>query len=245
MAVDVVAISGGKDSTALALLMPEAQMVFTDTGYEFPELYAQMDKIEHITGREIHRIIPNETLPDYILRSKFLPGHGARFCTRIFKVEAMNKYLAGLDNPTLCVGLRADEPADERVGNQTKGLSIRYPLREAGLKIHDVIRLCLENELLPRYPVYMARGGCTGCFYKRPEEVKAMAQLCPDVLERLQEIEETVQDERGRFAFMFPNIGMSIANVFRQPTLFDITKLYRDALDTRDYGKACGLFCGR
>jgi len=243
--MNIVALSGGKDSTALALMMPAAQLVFTDTGYEFPELYAQLDQIENITGREIHRITPGEPLPEYIMRSKFLPGHGARFCTRMYKIQAMNKWLKTIDNPTLCIGLRADEPAAERVGNQTAGLSIRYPLREIGFTIYDVTRLCLEHDLLPRYPVYMARGGCTGCFYKRKAEVKAMAQLCPDILSDLQQIEEIVQDRRGRFAFMFPNIGMSIKQVFAQPTLFNIKQLYSDALDTSDYGKACGLFCGR
>lgn len=243
--MNIVALSGGKDSTALALLMPEAQLVFTDTGYEFPELYRQLDAIESATGREIHRIVPDENLPEYILRSKFLPGHAARFCTRMFKIESMNNYLATLNNPTLCVGLRADEPADQRIGNQTGGLSIRYPLREYGLGRNDVLRYCLEHDLLPRYPVYMARGGCMGCYYKRKSEVKAMAQLCPEILEYLCVIEETVQDERGRFAYMFPNTGMSISDMMRQPALFDMTTLYADALDTNDYGKACGLFCGR
>jgi len=243
--MDIVALSGGKDSTALALLMLEAKLIFTDTGYEFPELYAQLDKIELITGREIFRIVPDETLPEYILRSNFLPGHGARFCTRIFKIEAMNRYLSSLDKPILCVGLRADEPENERAGNQTAGLLLRYPLRELDFNISDVVRLCLEYDLLPRYPAYMARGGCTGCFYKRKSEVKAMVQLCPDILDGLRYIEETVQDERGRFAYMFPNTGQSIADTIRQPTLFDITQLYADTLNVSDYGKACGLFCGR
>ena len=38
--MDYVALSGGVDSTALALLMPDAELVFTDTGWEFPELCA-------------------------------------------------------------------------------------------------------------------------------------------------------------------------------------------------------------
>lgn len=39
-----VAFSGGIDSTALALAMPDAIPVFTDTGWEFDELYAHIEK---------------------------------------------------------------------------------------------------------------------------------------------------------------------------------------------------------
>lgn len=244
-----LAYSGGKDSTAMALLMPDAIPVFTDTGWEFPELYTQMDKFESVTGREIIRITPDETLPEYILRSKFLPGHRARFCTRIFKIDQYNKWLAAQlsvhGEVDYCIGLRTDE--ELRVGNtsEIEGVNIRYPLREMAMDRWDVIRVCLEHELLPRYPVYMARGGCTGCYYKRKAEVRAMVQLCPDVLNELQELEECIQDERGRFAVMFPNIGMSIADIKRQPALFDMTELYQSAAQRDDYGQNCGLFCGR
>jgi len=244
-----LAYSGGKDSTAMALLMPDAIPVFTDTGWEFDEIYNQMDKFEEVTGREIIRIVPDETLPEYIRRSKFLPGHRARFCTRIFKIEQYNTWIAlqaaKNKHVDMCIGLRADE--DKRVGNisEIEGVNIRYPLQEKGVDKFEVIRTCLDYNLLPRYPVYMARGGCKGCYYKRKAEVKAMVQLCPDVLDGLQDIEEEVQDERGRFAFMFPNINMSIRDLRRQPALFDMTEVYQSASQRADYGRNCGAFCGR
>jgi hypothetical protein len=144
----------------------------------------------------------------------------------------------------LLIGLRADE---ERIGNLTEmdGLTIRYPLREAGMTRWDCMRLCVAAGLLPRYPVYMARGGCIGCFYKRKSEVQAMAALVPDVLDELQALEEEVQDERGRFFHMFPNVGHSIAEVRSQPLLFDPAEVYAQAADKSDMGAACGLFCNR
>jgi hypothetical protein len=242
-----VAFSGGKDSTALALLMPDATPVFTDTGWEFDELYRHIEKFEAVTGREVARVRPAETLPEYIQRSKFMPGHGARYCTRLKKIEPMNAFLAEHLPAELCIGLRADEPEDMRVGNLTDmdGLTIRYPFREQGLNLWDILRICTEHDLLPRYPVYMARGGCKGCFYKRKSEVKAMAQLVPEVMDELQALEESVQDERGRFALMFPNAGMSIRDIRSQSTLFDMKQVYADAADVSDKGAACGLFCHR
>jgi hypothetical protein len=243
-----LAYSGGKDSTAMALLNPDAIPVFTDTGWEFDEIYEQIDKFERVTGREIIRLVPDETLPEYIRRSKFMPGHRARFCTRIFKIEQYNKWLEKQledSQVELAIGIRADEP--KRIGNQSEieGVTIRYPLQDQGYGIWDVIRTCTEYNLLPRYPAYMAAGGCKGCYYKGKAEVKAMAQLCPHVLDELQPIEEEVQDERGRFAYMFPNTGMSIADIRRQPALFDMTDLYRDASDRSQYGRNCGDLCRR
>jgi hypothetical protein len=243
-----VAFSGGIDSTSLALLMLDAQPVFTDTGWEFPELYAHIAKFEEVTGREVLRI-KNERFPGGIPERArywhFLPNHGARYCTFDFKIKPMNDYLKGHLPAELLIGLRADE---DRIGNMTEldGLTIRYPLREAGMTRLDCVRLCAEHGLLPRYPVYMARGGCKGCFYKRRSEVQAMAALVPEIMDELQALEEETQgDDAARFFHMFPNVGHSIAEVRAQPMLFDPAEVYAQAADKSDMGAACGLFCNR
>ena len=241
-----VALSGGVDSTALALLMPDAEPVFTDTGWEFPELYAHLDKFEQVTGRTITRIKADRSLPDIIRDQRFMPGHMSRFCTRMSKIEPFHKYLRDKTPGELCIGLRADE---DRIGNTgvglPEGIEICYPLREMGMRRIDVVRVCAEHDLLPRYPVYMARGGCTGCFYKRKSEVTAMVHLRPDVMDELQALEEEVQDRRDKYAIMFPSIGMSIRDFRRQPLLFDVDQVYGDALKRDEMSANCGLFCNR
>src|SRR5690606_25908786 len=147
-----------------------------------------------------------------------------------------NAYLKDHLPARLMIALRADE--EQRTGNLTQmdGLEIAYPLREMGMKRPDVVAVCLEHGLLPRYPVYAARGGCKGCFYKRKSEIIAMQALAPDVLDELRELEETVQDERGEFFHMFPNAGVSIATIQAQPPLFDMSEVYAEAANTADYG---------
>lgn len=246
MMTEVVAFSGGVDSTALALLMPGATPVFTDTGAEFPHVYEHIEKFERVTGREVVRLVSRHgSLYDIIRDQKYLPNHGARFCTRQVKIEPMNKYLEAQRPARLNIALRADE--EGRTGNTTEmdGLEIAYPLRVWGMVRSDVVRVCLEHDLLPRYPVYAARGGCMNCFYKRKSEVLAMTVLVPNIMDELQELEESVQDERGKFFHMFPSIGMSIAELRMQPPLFDMTAVYADAANRSDYGQACGLFCNR
>lgn len=239
---DYIAFSGGVDSTALAILVEDGIPVFTDTGWEFPHVYEHIDRFEEVTGREVIRLKNDKWpggIPEYIRERKFLPGHTARWCTRIFKIETMENLLE--DGDVLMIALRADEP--ERDGNWAD--YARYPLRDMGMTRIDCVRVCAEHDLLPRHPVYAARGGCKGCFYKRRSEVIAMSALIPETLEELKELEEYVQDERGRFFYMFKEMGMGIADVMAQRMLFDADQVYADAMDKSDYGQACGLFCNR
>lgn len=242
---EIVAYSGGIDSTALALLMPEAEIAFTDTQWEHDDLYAAIDRFEAITGRNVRRIQhPDHEggLPGYIREQKFMPNFNARYCTRIFKIEAMNLWLKERLPATLCIALRADEPELERIGNLTsmEGLTIRYPLRERGLVRADCVRICMEHGLLPRFPVYMARGGCKGCFFKRRSEVLAMRELDADTYAELQELEEGIQDERQNGFHMFANVGLSLRDFARQPMLFDQSEVWADAGT-----ESCGPFCHR
>ena len=60
---NVVSLSGGKDSTAMLLHMIDrgekiADIVFFDTGWEFPQLYAHLEHLERMIGRRITRLRP-------------------------------------------------------------------------------------------------------------------------------------------------------------------------------------------
>lgn len=248
---DFVAMSGGVDSTALALAMPDATLLFTDTGDEFDEVLEHIAKFERVTGREVIRITNKQTLPEYEVEHKFFPNHGARYCTRLFKIEPMNTYLQKHLPAVLNIGLRHDEPEDLRVGNLSEmpGLTIKYPMREWGWTRVHAINQCLKYDLLPRYAPYMARGGCKGCFYKRKSEVVALIHLRPDIAEGLIEREELVQDKREKQFYMFSNVGMTVRElkqqVDAQMLLFSIEDTYASASDQSDKGQVCGLFCNR
>lgn len=58
---NVVSLSGGKDSTAMLLILLErgediADIVFFDTGWEHPEMYEHLEKLERFAGRRITRL---------------------------------------------------------------------------------------------------------------------------------------------------------------------------------------------
>ena len=243
---EFVSFSGGKDSTALALYKPSAIPIFADTGAEFPEIYQHIRKFESVTNRKVIRVSNEDyTLLEYMKFSKFMPGHRARYCTPDFKINPINEYLSQNLPAVLHIALRADE--SHRIGNLTDmdGLEISYPFQDDGIDIDGVLKICNNYGLLPHYPIYMARGGCINCFYKRKSEVIAMKYFVPEILDKLQEIEEGIQDQRKKYAIMFPNTGMSIRDIKRQMELFSLDEIYQDANNRNDYGNNCGLFCNR
>jgi hypothetical protein len=247
--VKIVSFSGGKDSTALAILEDDAIPIFVDTGWEFDEIYQHIEKFEKITGRKVTKLsgkeLYGENLPESIKRQRFLPGFKARWCTRMHKIEVIQTWLMDKVPAEMMIGLRADESG--RIGHIVclDELTVTYPLRERGMNYQDVVDLCNKYDLLPKYSAYMARGGCKGCFYKRKNEVLALRELRPDIYDELQELEEGIQDERKKFAVMFPNVGMPLREFRKQPLLFNPEVVWNDANDVSQKTPACGAFCHR
>jgi len=59
----ILSLSGGKDSTALAIFMrdriPNVEYAFCDTGEELPETYEYLDRLEVFLGKQITRLNPD------------------------------------------------------------------------------------------------------------------------------------------------------------------------------------------
>ena len=69
----VMGISGGKDSSALAIYMrdrvPEMEYFFCDTGSELPETYEFLQRLETALGKPIARLTPPSTRAAFTARS--------------------------------------------------------------------------------------------------------------------------------------------------------------------------------
>lgn len=166
----VVALSGGHDSSALAIELREREprpytYVCTPTGDELPEMFAHWRSLGERLGS---RIIPvmGGTLKGVIASEGMLPNFRARFCTRKLKIipfiNWMREQLAG--GPIVAyVGLRADEPL--RVGGvygQIEGIEQRFPLREWGMGEDDV------QATLRRVGIVCPdRTDCARCYHQR------------------------------------------------------------------------------
>ena len=165
MAAHVIALSGGKDSTALALRMaevwPDLKVTYfcTPTGDELPEMQAHWCHLEELLGQPIVKVT-GTTLSELITLFKMLPNGRARWCTRMLKIQPCLAYLHGLTDPVLYVGLRADEEA--RQGLFAADITTRFPLREWGWSLGDV-----QCYLKERGVTVPARTDCARCYAQR------------------------------------------------------------------------------
>ena len=109
----ILSLSGGKDSTALAVYMrdkiPNMEYVFCDTGKELPETYEYLNKVEAFLGQSIIRLGSDFSFDHWLqVFSGFLPSARMRWCTRMLKLKPFEDF-CGEDNIYSYVGIRADE----------------------------------------------------------------------------------------------------------------------------------------
>lgn len=186
----VVALSGGKDSTAMALALLDREpraytFLCTPTGDELPDVVEHWSHLEQLLGSKLHRVT-NRTLAWWIDEFKALPNWRQRWCTRLLKIEPCHAFIAALPQPvTIYVGLRADEP--DRDGALYGGTVIeRYPLREWGWALEDVLGY-LKHRGIKVPP----RTDCARCYYQRLGDWWRLWKEHPD------QYESAVQDERA------------------------------------------------
>jgi 3'-phosphoadenosine 5'-phosphosulfate sulfotransferase (PAPS reductase)/FAD synthetase len=195
----VLLVSGGKDSTALAIYMrdkhPEIDMeyVFCDTHKELEETYEYLARIEAYLGKEIVRLSSNlgERGFDHHLdmRRGFLPSPSIRWCTAKLKIEPFEKYVA--DDPVmLYVGIRADEFREGYVSTKPNITSV-FPFKEDGVNKQDVIRILNRSGVgLPTYYGWRSRSGCYFCFFQRKIEWVGLLERHPDLFDEAREYEK-------------------------------------------------------
>lgn len=117
----LVGVSGGKDSTALALWMRfhsaiplnQIEFQFADTHNEDALTYAFLDLLESVLGRPIVRLEPEYTFLGLAIKKKRWPGPRTRFCTQVLKIETKHRSLLDViragDKPTSVAGSRYEE----------------------------------------------------------------------------------------------------------------------------------------
>lgn len=162
----VVALSGGKDSTALALALAEKEprdyeYIFTPTGDELPELFEHIERVSGLLGKPVRRLGIGKTLTELIDEMGMLPNFRARWCTRILKIEPCIEYMTSLPaGSVLYVGLRADE--EEREGIFGDDVVSDFPFRRWGWGVVDVwAYLEKRGVTIPR------RTDCAQCYHQR------------------------------------------------------------------------------
>jgi 3'-phosphoadenosine 5'-phosphosulfate sulfotransferase (PAPS reductase)/FAD synthetase len=199
----VLGLSGGRDSAALAIYMrqhhPELDIeyFFTDTGKELPEVYEFLGRLEGFLGKPIQKLNPDRDFDFWLKRYKdFLPSPQTRWCTRQLKLRPFEAWLkprlqAG-EQIISYVAIRADEEYREGYTARQEGLSVRLPLKEAGIDKAGVLEILEASGLgLPKYYAWRSRSGCTFCFFQQKIEWVRLMEQHPDDFEKAKGYEKT------------------------------------------------------
>jgi 3'-phosphoadenosine 5'-phosphosulfate sulfotransferase (PAPS reductase)/FAD synthetase len=174
----IVALSGGKDSTAMAIMLARMEprdyiYICTPTGDESDEMIAHWANLEDILGAPLV-MVRNHSLKFFINEFKALPNWRQRWCTRLLKIEPTLAFLKANMPCVQYVGLRADE--EEREGIYSSEIPQRFPLREWGWTIEDVRQLLrLEHITIP------VRTDCLRCYGQRLGEWFLLWRDHPDI----------------------------------------------------------------
>ena len=97
----VLGLSGGKDSSALAIYMAqnhpelEIEYFFTDTGEELPEVYEYLDELEGKLNKSINRLDTRRDFKFFLKQyNNFLPSAQNRWCTVQLKLVPFEKWVS-------------------------------------------------------------------------------------------------------------------------------------------------------
>ncbi|MEN3944236.1 phosphoadenosine phosphosulfate reductase family protein [Prosthecobacter sp. SYSU 5D2] len=198
----VLNVSGGKDSSAMALLMAgrirglehfrldDMEYLFCDTQKELPETYEYLSRLEAELGSKITYLNAKAGFDHWHkVFGGYLPSPQNRWCTKLLKLKPFESHV-GDDAVISYVGLRADE---DRIGyiSTKPNIKTRYPLREAGIDYNGVIRILEDSGL--GLPTFMKWGrtnsGCTFCFFQTPYEWLRLQETYPDKFKEAMEYE--------------------------------------------------------
>lgn len=233
----ILSFSGGKDSTCLLLELierkcPLDEVVFFDTGWEYPVMYAHIEKCKKICEEnsiKFTTLKPEKSFDYYMFEHKTKSGKtgyswcggNCRWGTRL-KINSVNSYFKGKDK-IIYVGIAFDEQyRAEREKNEFK----RCPLIDWEITESQCLDKCYKSgfDWGGMYE-HLDRLSCKFCRNKNLKELRNIRKHYHSVWEELKEYQRktsspyrksgsTIFDLEKRFEFEEERTekGLSISN---------------------------------
>lgn len=217
-----VSLSGGKDSTAMLLLMIERGMpidivLYADTGMEFPEMYEHLAKVDEYLYRErgLHLTtlrhpkgfewmmfeepkqkpssIKRRTEQGLPLYGNGWPGVRVRWCTGQLKTHLISKKANELKGSYNAIHY-VGIAADE--AHRCK--KDRYPLVEWNITEAEALAICYARgfDFGGLYEIYH-RASCWCCPFQRINELRNLRQHHPALWSRLLDLDKRAVEQFG------------------------------------------------
>ena len=229
--LNVISVSGGKDSTALALLMVERNLpidmaIYARTGMEFPETEELIAKLDEFLFRErgVHITIlqhpkgfewlmfdePKQKPGTLKMRAERgitpygngWPGARVRWCTGQLKAHLIHKEIKRIKGERDVIQY-IGIAADEA----QRCKELRYPLVEWNITEAEALKICYERgfDFGSLYEIYH-RCSCWCCPFQRVNELRQLRHHHPELWSRLLDM-----DNRAKAQF-----GLTALGVFKK-----------------------------
>ena len=209
----VLGLSGGKDSSALAIYMRDnypdldIEYFFTDTGEELEEVYEYLNMLEGYLGKPINYLDPQRDFKFWMTQyNNFLPSAQARWCTVRLKLTPFEKWVdeeflqKGIKVKSY-VAIRSDESFREGLQSK-KDIETVLPFKENHVDKQAVFEILENSGLgLPKYYEWRSRSGCTFCFFQRKIEWVGLMERHPEAFENAKRMEKTALDNGSPFTW--------------------------------------------
>lgn len=202
----ILSFSGGKDSTYLAFYLiennyPLDEAVMFDTGWEFPQMYAHIEKMRVFfenNGVKLVILKPKQSF-DYLMTEKLVKERsgggyhygyswcgfkGCRWGTTE-KTVALDEYSQKNNGAIVYIGIAADEP--ERLKKERKPFK-RFPLADNGITEAECLKGCYERSFTwDGLYEKLDRVSCKFCALKNLKELRNIYFDIPEVWDELRE----------------------------------------------------------
>jgi 3'-phosphoadenosine 5'-phosphosulfate sulfotransferase (PAPS reductase)/FAD synthetase len=210
----VLGLSGGKDSSALAIYISQAhpeldiEYFFTDTGEELDEVYEYLAMLEGFLGKKIRYLDPGRDFKFYLAQyNQFLPSAQTRWCTKDLKIKPFEKWVKSEFTEQgytvySYVAIRADEDFRQGLNSKNGSLITKLPFKDHGIDKAGVFEILENSGLgLPTYYDWRSRSGCTFCFFQQKIEWVGLKERHPEAFERAKQMEKTSLDHGSPFSW--------------------------------------------
>ena len=203
----ILCMSGGKDSTALAVYMRDRvndmEYVCCDTDKELTETYEYLNRVEAFLGKKIVRLNAKAGFDHWLdVFGGYLPSPQMRWCTKMLKLKPFEEYV-GEEPVVSYVGLRADE---DRVGyiSTKPNIKATFPFKDDGIGYAGVMKILEDSGIgMPPYLNWgRTHSGCYFCFFQRPIEWVRLLETHPEQFEAAQKYEKILDDPDKTFTWV-------------------------------------------
>lgn len=191
---NIISFSGGKDSTAMLLMLLEKgekihSVMWFDTERDFPEILAHMKKLKSDLPYIHFQKIRHWAGFDF-LENRYGKAHGSGGWCTAAKRDCCNKYvrLMKKDNPNIveCIGFSFDEI--QRAEKMCKKWVVRFPLIEWNVTEMQSLQYCYDkgygfNGIYEWMP--SKRVSCYDCPKQSKGDWAAIKKYHPELLKKV------------------------------------------------------------